>query len=362
MVDVFISYSRADEEAVRRLAQKIEAEGYNVWWDAELPPHKSYGEVIEEKVAMAKAAVVVWSPTAAASEWVRAEADMARSEKKLIQTALGDIMPPLPFNQIQFANIGDWQGEDDHSGWRKVKASLKELCGDGELAGGGVAAGAAIPARPAPVAPPPPTPAPTPAPEAFVPPPGSLEAHRRKPGSPSNAPLFIGLGVGALGLLGGALFVAGSLADQDESYDPQAFAEGLEEITEVEPTPTAEPTPEPTQTAAPAPAPSQAAAPSYPRGPQTFSGSLNQGQSRNYPVGLNANTSYVISAVCDTDCTDIDMWLYDENGNPIDEDTLDDDYPVLEVTPIRSAQFQIRIQMFACSVEPCGIEITVQPQ
>lgn len=370
MVDVFISYSRADEEAVRRLAHKIEAEGYNVWWDAELPPHKSYGEVIEEKVAMSKAAVVVWSPTAAASEWVRAEADMARSEKKLIQTALGDIMPPLPFNQIQFANIGDWQGEDDHSGWRKVKASLKELCGDGELAAGGAAAGAAIPATPPPVAPPPappppppaPAPAPTPAPEAFVPPPGSLEAHRPKPGSTPKWPIFLGVGVGALGLLGGLAVVIDMAAeDYDSSYDePVMFADPVEP----EATPLAQPsmTPVPAQTSAPAPAPSQAAAPSYPRSTQTFSGSLNQGQSRNYPVGLNANTSYVISAACDMDCTDIDMWLYDENGNPIDEDTLDDDYPVLEVTPIRSAQFQVRIQMFACSVEPCGIEITVQPQ
>lgn len=38
-------------------------------------------------------------------------------------------MPPLPFNQIQFAEIGDWQGEAEHPGWSKVKASLRYLCG-----------------------------------------------------------------------------------------------------------------------------------------------------------------------------------------------------------------------------------------
>lgn len=130
MVDVFISYSRADQSQVARLAQAIEAEGYSVWWDKELPPHLSYGDVITEKIAQAKAAVVVWSHTAAKSEWVRAEADMARNQKKLVQTALGEVMPPLPFNQIQFAEIGDWQGEPDHPGWRKVKASLLDLCGE----------------------------------------------------------------------------------------------------------------------------------------------------------------------------------------------------------------------------------------
>ena len=129
MVDVFRSYSGADPAQVALLAEAIEREGYSVWWDKELPPHLNYGDVITEKISQAKAAVVVWSRDAAKSEWVRAEADMARNQKKLVQTALDNVMPPLPFNQIQYAEIGDWQGEPDHSGWRKVKASLADLCG-----------------------------------------------------------------------------------------------------------------------------------------------------------------------------------------------------------------------------------------
>jgi hypothetical protein len=57
MVDVFISYSRADLEIVSRLAAAIEAEGYRVWWDKELPPHLSYGDVITEKIGDAKAVI-----------------------------------------------------------------------------------------------------------------------------------------------------------------------------------------------------------------------------------------------------------------------------------------------------------------
>jgi hypothetical protein len=128
MVDVFISYSRTDLAAVTRLAEAVEAEGYDVWWDADLPPHLSYGDVITNKIGAAKAAIVVWSKESAASEWVRAEADMARNQKKLIQVAIDNVMPPLPFNQIQYAELGDWQGEADHPGWRKVKVSLTELC------------------------------------------------------------------------------------------------------------------------------------------------------------------------------------------------------------------------------------------
>jgi hypothetical protein len=39
MVDVFISYSRRDQTKVAMLARAIAEEGYEVWWDAELPPH-----------------------------------------------------------------------------------------------------------------------------------------------------------------------------------------------------------------------------------------------------------------------------------------------------------------------------------
>ncbi|QLC26632.1 TIR domain-containing protein [Parasphingopyxis algicola] len=129
MVDIFISYSRDNQRDVRRLAEKCRALGYSVWWDEELPPHKSYGDVITEKIGMAKAAIVVWSKTAVASEWVRAEADIARNQKKLIQSALDETPPPLPFNQIQFVMLDDWRGEDDHTGWRKIRESLFELCG-----------------------------------------------------------------------------------------------------------------------------------------------------------------------------------------------------------------------------------------
>ena len=161
MVDVFISYSRTNKDKVAQIARGIEAAGYSVWWDAELPPHQSYGEVITGKIDDAKAAIVVWSAEAAASEWVRAEADMARNQKKLVQTALGDIMPPLPFNQIQYANLGDWNGEDDHPEWRKVKQSLTAPCGPREAPAAGIAAGIA-PGTPAPTA----TPSPAPAPAA----------------------------------------------------------------------------------------------------------------------------------------------------------------------------------------------------
>jgi len=129
LADVFISYSRDDLETVSKIASAVKDAGYDLWWDKDLPPHLSYTEVIQEKIGGAKAVIVVWSAEASKSEWVRAEADMARNQNKLIQTSIDDGMPPLPFNQIQFASLSDWKGEHDHPAWNKVLLSLRDLTG-----------------------------------------------------------------------------------------------------------------------------------------------------------------------------------------------------------------------------------------
>lgn len=177
MSDVFISYSREDQEVVRRLAEAVKRQGYDVWWDDQLPPHLSYGDVIAQKVGGAQAAIVVWSAHAIQSEWVRAEADMARNQKKLIQTSIDGRDPPMPFNQLHYVSLADWDGSEDHPGWSKVKESLAALCGrPGAEANVAAAAPVALDkpvAAPAPAAPPIPVaaPAPPPPPPAPVPPP-----------------------------------------------------------------------------------------------------------------------------------------------------------------------------------------------
>src|ERR687884_625205 len=101
MTDVFVSYARADEPQANCIAEALRSQGYRVWRDDELPAHRAYAEVIEERLSSAKAVVVLWSAEAGKSQWVRAEADAARSAGTLIQATLDGTIPPLPFNQIQ---------------------------------------------------------------------------------------------------------------------------------------------------------------------------------------------------------------------------------------------------------------------
>jgi len=129
MSDVFISYARQDEAVAVRAADALRAEGYRVWRDDELPAHRAYADVIEERLKSAKAVVVLWSTEASKSQWVRAEADTARSAGTLVQATLDGNIPPLPFNQIQCADLSSWDGSADAPGWTKLKASVRALAG-----------------------------------------------------------------------------------------------------------------------------------------------------------------------------------------------------------------------------------------
>ena len=118
MADIFVSYARTEEAQASRIADALRAAGYAVWRDDELPAHRAYADVIEERLQSAKAVVVLWSAEAAKSQWVRAEADHARGTGRLVQASIDGTIPPLPFNQIQFADLNGWGGEAEAAGWR----------------------------------------------------------------------------------------------------------------------------------------------------------------------------------------------------------------------------------------------------
>jgi adenylate cyclase len=134
MAHVFLSYARSDEPIACQVADTLRGDGFEVWRDDELPAHRAYADVIEERLKGAAAVVVLWSAEAAKSQWVRAEADTARAAGTLVQASLDGIVPPIPFNQIQCAELKQWDGQRTGPGWRKVVASLTELAGKPQAA------------------------------------------------------------------------------------------------------------------------------------------------------------------------------------------------------------------------------------
>ncbi len=130
MTEVFLSYARSSAKLAGQVVDALRALGYQVWRDDELPAHRAYGDVIEERLAAAKAVLVIWSADATRSEWVRSEANAAREARKLVQLSIDGAKLPMPFDQIQCADLNGWQGDTQMPGWRTVIASIAELVGN----------------------------------------------------------------------------------------------------------------------------------------------------------------------------------------------------------------------------------------
>ncbi|MEB3215150.1 MAG: hypothetical protein VKN72_02680 [Nostocales cyanobacterium 94392] len=90
-----------------------------------------------------------------------------------------------------------------------------------------------------------------------------------------------------------------------------------------------------------------------------FIDSLYHGGSDYITVNLRKGTSYGIVGVCDRDCRDLDIALYDSRGNLIASDLQDDDIPAIPITPSRSGTYRIRVDMASCNTNICYYGIGV---
>ncbi len=127
MSEIFISYARSTSPQAQAIAEALRGLGYGVWRDDEIPANRAFADVIAERLATAKAVVVIWSAEAARSEWVRSEAERARADHKLVQLSVDGARLPMPFDQTQCADLAGWSGGDDSAGWKQVVGAIANL-------------------------------------------------------------------------------------------------------------------------------------------------------------------------------------------------------------------------------------------
>jgi hypothetical protein len=92
---------------------------------------------------------------------------------------------------------------------------------------------------------------------------------------------------------------------------------------------------------------------------QPFSGGLQPGEAWNIPAEMHVGYEYQIVGVCDRDCSDLDLRLFDGNGGLIIEDTSVNSQPNVGVIPTTTGAFTIQVHMYACSVAPCYYAIAL---
>jgi hypothetical protein len=129
VADVFLSYAREDRAKAEQIAIALGTAGYAVFWDVEIPPGTSWADYLAEKLTNSRAAIVLWSQTSTASQWVREEARLARDRGKLIPVMIDDAAPPFGFGEIQAANLAGWSGQIDHPQWRLLLEGVQRAVG-----------------------------------------------------------------------------------------------------------------------------------------------------------------------------------------------------------------------------------------
>jgi len=132
MPDVFISYNREDQHRARGIADALESEGLDVWWDSNLKAGESYDEVTEKNLREAGAVVVLWSKQSTASKWVRAEATIGERCSTLVPAMIEDCERPLRFELVQTADLIRWHGDRTDPQWQSFIHAIKRAIGHHE--------------------------------------------------------------------------------------------------------------------------------------------------------------------------------------------------------------------------------------
>ncbi len=342
MADVFLSYAREDTARADQVAKGLEAAGLDVFWDNEIPPGTTWADYIEQKLTQCKALIVLWSEHSTKSQWVREEARMGRDKGVLIPVMIDASQPPFGFGEVQAANLTNWNGEADHPSWRRFVTAVTN----------------ATQSQPRPAPAPQPTPAPPPPPQ-----PQTSSAPQQQAWSTSTATqasekksipvwAWVAGAVGAVAVLAG---ISAMVQQQPQSADSVPPAQAPTQPQQ----PVGDQNPQQIIVAQLQQAQANLAQQGFQQVGQPFSGGLQPGQTWDLPTPMNAGYEYQIVGVCDRDCSDLDIRLFDGNGSLIIEDTSTSSQPNVGVIPSTSGTFNIQVNMYACTVAPCYYAIAL---
>jgi hypothetical protein len=109
---VFISYAHEDRDFVDGLAARLEKAGVAVWYDRGLRGGGDWPDELAAQLRVARTCVVVFSPDAVTSDWVKEEIHYARIAVHIpvVPILLRDCEIPLGYTRLQYV---DFRGGKD---------------------------------------------------------------------------------------------------------------------------------------------------------------------------------------------------------------------------------------------------------
>ena len=129
--DVFLSHSSKDKDLVRSIAERLRADGLQVWFDEwVLTPGDSMPAKIEEGLEHSRVLVLCMSANAFAAEWAQLEAgtfrfrDPLNAQRRFIPLRLDDA--PINDSLATFLAI-NWQAAEREQEYPKLLAACRKL-------------------------------------------------------------------------------------------------------------------------------------------------------------------------------------------------------------------------------------------
>ncbi|MBL8542339.1 MAG: toll/interleukin-1 receptor domain-containing protein [Hyphomonadaceae bacterium] len=130
MADIFVSYSRLDQDRAQPLIERLSSLGYSVWWDKRAQTTPVSRAEIEHQLAEARCVLTLWSSRARNAISVCAESAYGLDEDKLVQVRLDNVALPPPFNALPVSDLSASRTE-----WGPLEHALSQKTRGGEAQG-----------------------------------------------------------------------------------------------------------------------------------------------------------------------------------------------------------------------------------
>jgi formylglycine-generating enzyme required for sulfatase activity len=127
--DIFISYAREDLERAKQLAEALEAQGWSVFWDQDIPPGKTWPEVIGAALREARCVIAAWSRASIVLGEVYKEAEEGHARKILVPVFFEEVRPPMGFRGIQAASLVNWDGRPTAEEFQQLVSAVVDIIG-----------------------------------------------------------------------------------------------------------------------------------------------------------------------------------------------------------------------------------------
>lgn len=129
MADIFLSYASQDLQTILPLARALEQEGWSVFWDREIPLGKTWRQVLDKELSVARCVVVVWTEASVDRRWVLEESEEAQRRGILIPVFMDRVEAPRGFREVQGALLLGWKGKSNHEEFVRLCGACREIIG-----------------------------------------------------------------------------------------------------------------------------------------------------------------------------------------------------------------------------------------